>query len=111
MAEAKRVYHKALTEARNVFGADTDSETLVRTAAGLVFIKKHTSIAEAKQVYDRALTDARNLFGADTDSRAIVHTAALQVFSKKYHSIAEAKQAYDKFNTVRPPYGTRKTKR
>ena len=86
---------KVLRDSTDIFGADTDTDALVRTAAVQVFRKKYSSVAEAKQTYDGALADARRVFGADTDTDALVRTAAFQVFTKQYKSVAEAKQTYD----------------
>jgi hypothetical protein len=86
---------RVLRDSIEFFGADTDSDALVRTAAVAVFMKRYSSVAEAKQTYDGALADARRVFGADTDTDALVRTAAFQVFTKQYKSVAEAKQTYD----------------
>lgn len=95
-----------LTEAQTVFGADPDSEGLIRTAAGLVFHKKYSSIAEAKEAYNNAFYEACDRFGADADSEGLIRTAACLVFNKKYSSIAKAKEAYDNaLNEARDRFG------
>ena len=94
-AEAKTAYDAALRDATEVFGSDLEAEDLVRTAGGLVFIKKYKSINEAKAAYDAALRDATEVFGRDPLAEGLIRTAAALVFNKKYESINEAKTAYD----------------
>ena len=83
---------RILTEAKSIFGSDTDSRTVLNTAVSQVFNKRYPSIAEAKQAYDKALTESHSVFGSDILSEKLVRTAAGLVFIKRYPSIAKAKQ-------------------
>lgn len=86
---------KILKEAQQFFSENKDTESLVKTASDLVFMRRYETMQEAKESYDEALKQAEEIFGSDPRTQQLVRTSALLVFLKAYKSIEEAKQTYD----------------
>jgi VanZ family protein len=86
---------KILKEAQQFFGENKSTESLVKTASDLVFMRRYETMQEAKESYDEALKQAEEIFGTDPRTQQLVKTSALLVFLKVYKSVEDAKQTYD----------------
>lgn len=86
---------KILKEAQQFFGENKATESLVKTASDLVFMRRYKTMQEAKEFYDEALKRAEEIFGSDSRTQQLVKTGVLLVFLKAYKSVEDAKQTYD----------------